>query len=142
MGQSVSGFTLDTLKRKKIEKFRKREKDVRIHQRLSALLWLADGRSLDEVAGGASREFQEARETIVEGAPAAATSDGQSAAGQPALTPEQRAAVDKYRSRHADLASRWDQQQLSLRDLRKELVKYYIQHGCQQLDERFGSGGQ
>jgi hypothetical protein len=51
MGHSGSGFTLDTLKRKKIEKFRKREKDARIHQRLSALLWLADGRTLDEVAG-------------------------------------------------------------------------------------------
>lgn len=98
--------------------------------------------SLDEVATGASREFQEARQSIAEGAPAMATSDDPPTAGQPQITPEQRAVADKYRSRHADLANRWDQRQLSPRDLRKELVKYYIQQGCQQLDERFGSGGQ
>jgi len=98
--------------------------------------------SLDEVATGASREFQEARQAIADGPPAVATSDDPPTANQPQLTPEQRAAADKYRSQHAELANRWDQRQLSPRDLRKELVKYYIQHGCQQLDERFGSGGQ
>lgn len=44
------GFTLDTLTRKKIEKWRRKQKDARLHNRLSALLWLSQGRSTDEVA--------------------------------------------------------------------------------------------
>ena len=50
MGQATGQFTLPTLVRKKIEKLRRQEKDSRIHNRLSALLWLADGYSADEVA--------------------------------------------------------------------------------------------
>ena len=41
---------LPTLVRKKIEKFRREKKDVRIHKRLSALLWLNKGYSAEEVA--------------------------------------------------------------------------------------------
>jgi transposase len=36
--------------RKKLEKLRRKEKDVRIHNRLSALLWLGQGRSSEQVA--------------------------------------------------------------------------------------------
>ena len=50
MEQSTRQFPLETLQRKKIEKFRRREKDARIHRRLSALLWLHKGYSLQEVA--------------------------------------------------------------------------------------------
>ena len=50
MEQMESRFTLPTLVRKKIEKLRRNERDVRIHNRLSALLWLADGYSTDQVA--------------------------------------------------------------------------------------------
>ena len=50
MPHATLGFTLDTLLRKKIEKLRREEKDVRIHNRLSALLWLARGLSFQEVA--------------------------------------------------------------------------------------------
>jgi transposase len=50
MTQAIGGFTLDTLLRKKFEKLRRKEKDVRRHNRLSALLWLGQGRSPDEVA--------------------------------------------------------------------------------------------
>jgi transposase len=50
MTQATIGFTLDTLLRKKFEKLRRQEKDVRRHNRLSALLWLGQGRSPDEVA--------------------------------------------------------------------------------------------
>lgn len=50
MTQATVGFTLDTLLRKKFEKLRRQEKDVRRHNRLSALLWLGQGRSPDEVA--------------------------------------------------------------------------------------------
>jgi transposase len=47
---ATAGFTCDTLLRKKIEKLRRKEKDVRVHNRLSALLWLGQGRTPDEVA--------------------------------------------------------------------------------------------
>jgi transposase len=50
MAQATGGFTLDTLLRKKIEKLRRKEKDVRIHNRLAALLWLDQGLALEQVA--------------------------------------------------------------------------------------------
>jgi transposase len=50
MGQTAGSFSLATLERKKLEKFRHKERDARIHNRLSALLWLADGHSAEEVA--------------------------------------------------------------------------------------------
>jgi transposase len=50
MAHATVGFTLDTLLRKKLEKLRLKEKDVRIHNRLSALLWLGQGRPVEEVA--------------------------------------------------------------------------------------------
>ena len=50
MGQATTEFKLDTLTRKKIEKRRRKQKDARLHSRLSALLWLADGYSTEQVA--------------------------------------------------------------------------------------------
>ena len=50
MGQTTGQFTLGPLVRKKIEKLRREKKDVRIHRRLSALLWLNKGYSAEEVA--------------------------------------------------------------------------------------------
>jgi len=50
MEQATSEFSLPTLVRKKIEKLRRHEKDARIHNRLSALLGLADGYSAEQVA--------------------------------------------------------------------------------------------
>lgn len=50
MEQPTGGFALATLVRKKIEKLRRKEKDARIHKRLSALLWLDNDYSPDEVA--------------------------------------------------------------------------------------------
>ena len=50
MAHATGGFTLDTLLRKKIEKLRRKEKDVRVHNRLSALLWLDQGWTFDQVA--------------------------------------------------------------------------------------------
>ena len=47
---TTAGFTLDTLARKKLEKLRRQEKDARLHNRFSALLWLGQGRSPAEVA--------------------------------------------------------------------------------------------
>ncbi len=50
MGQTTGQFKLETLVRKKIEKLRREKKDARIHKRLSALLWLNKGYSVEEVA--------------------------------------------------------------------------------------------
>jgi transposase len=50
MAHATVGFTLDTLLRKKIEKLRRKEKDARLHNRLSALLWLDQGWSPEQVA--------------------------------------------------------------------------------------------
>ena len=48
MAQGTSAFTMTTLERKRAEKFRRKDKDARVHARLSALLWLADGRTADQ----------------------------------------------------------------------------------------------
>jgi transposase len=50
MAPATSAFTMTTLERKRVEKFRRKDKDARISTRLSALLWLADGRPAEEVA--------------------------------------------------------------------------------------------
>jgi transposase len=50
MAQATVPFTMTTLERKRVEKFRRKERDGRIRDRLSALLWLADGRPSEEVA--------------------------------------------------------------------------------------------
>ena len=50
MALATGALAMTTLERKRIEKFRRKERDARIHSRLGALLWLADGRTADEVA--------------------------------------------------------------------------------------------
>jgi transposase len=50
MGKTTGPFSLPPLVRKKVEKFRRKEKDARVHKRLSALLWLNKGYSAEEVA--------------------------------------------------------------------------------------------
>jgi len=50
MAPGTSAFTMTTLERKRVEKFRRKGKDARVYARLSALLWLADGRTAEEVA--------------------------------------------------------------------------------------------
>jgi len=50
MAQGTSAFTMTTLERKRVEKFRRKDKDSRVYARLSALLWVADGRPAEEVA--------------------------------------------------------------------------------------------
>ena len=47
---TTAKFTLDTLARKQLEKRRRHEKDARLHNRCSAVLWLGQGRSPEEVA--------------------------------------------------------------------------------------------
>ena len=50
MTHTTAKFTLDTLARKQLEKRRRPEKDARLHNRCSAVLWLGQGRTPEEVA--------------------------------------------------------------------------------------------
>jgi transposase-like protein len=50
MSEQSTTFQLDPKDRRQIEKLSKKEKDVRIYARYLALLWLDDGKSIDEVA--------------------------------------------------------------------------------------------
>ncbi len=88
--------------------------------------------TLDEIAYGSSGEFREAREAIRLSREDAAPSD---AYENP--VPVERLTV--LRKRHDDLVRRWRSGDLSPRELRVDLVEYYIQEGCQQIDERFFS---
>ena len=56
MSEQDTAFRLDSQDRKKIEKLRKKEKDVRIYSRYLALLWLDDGKSVEEVASLLDRD--------------------------------------------------------------------------------------
>jgi hypothetical protein len=56
MSERGTAFRLDPADRKQIEKRRKKEKDSRIYTRYLALLWLDDGKSIDEVAALLDRD--------------------------------------------------------------------------------------
>ena len=56
MSEQGTTFRLKPEERKQIEKRRKMERDVRIYSRYQALLWLDDGKSLDEVAALLDRD--------------------------------------------------------------------------------------
>ncbi len=90
--------------------------------------------TLDDIAYGASAEFAAAERAIMDYGDMTPEQRGQ-------MTPEQRQETAKYRTRHADLAARWDSRQISPRTLRKELIKFYTDQGRQKLDERFVGGG-
>jgi transposase-like protein len=56
MSEQGTAFRLDPKDRRQIEKLRKKEKDSRIYTRYLALLWLDDGKSIDEVAALLDRD--------------------------------------------------------------------------------------
>lgn len=85
--------------------------------------------SLDVIARGASREYQQVRNAFqldaieeLENGPAG---------------DKQFAQIVRRRRKHADLFVRWEAGALTPRELRTELVDHYIQRGCRQLDNRF-----
>ena len=87
--------------------------------------------TLDEIAYGNSRQFLQARGSVILGPDPKPSEDA---------TPDQLAALAPLRKLHADLATLWDQKQLTPRRLRLELVKYYIAKGDRELDTRFFGG--
>jgi Homeodomain-like domain len=56
MSEHETAFRLDAKDRREIEKLRKKEKDARIYSRYLALLWLDDGKSVEEVAALLDRD--------------------------------------------------------------------------------------
>jgi hypothetical protein len=89
--------------------------------------------TLDEIAFGASAEFAAAERAIVDFPEMTPEQRSQ-------MTPEQRQDTAKYRTRHANLAARYDARQISPRGVRTELIKFYTDQGRQKLDERFVAG--
>ncbi len=85
--------------------------------------------TLDDIAEENLNGFAEARQAIMTG-PLDAAQAAQ-------VEAEQRQRTDRYLQRHADLVSRWSEGRLTPRQLRAELVKFYVQRGEQQINDRF-----
>ncbi|HTU26844.1 MAG TPA: hypothetical protein VMF30_15655, partial [Pirellulales bacterium] len=85
--------------------------------------------TLDDIAYGASGEFLKAQDAI-----RSAPADRRSERG---LTPAQRSAAATYRQRHPRQYELWRQGQISRRQLRIELVNYYVAQGRADIDRRF-----
>lgn len=85
--------------------------------------------TLDEIAEGNLTAFVEARAAITAGPMDAETREH--------YTPDAIQRIESYRKLHAQLYQQWAASQLSARELRIELVEFYVQRGQQQLDERF-----
>jgi len=91
--------------------------------------------TLDDITEANLNAFAESRAAITAG-----PIDGD-ARGQ--YTQDALNLIQAYRQRHAQLCQQWDAGQLSTRQLRIQLVEFYVQRGQRQLDERFfqfGSG--
>ena len=84
--------------------------------------------TLDEIAYGASGEYRKAR-SAMRAEPVRA--------GRRRQVDERTQQVQAYQQRHADLYQAFGSGNLSPRDLRTELVRYYIHLGNRQLDDRF-----
>lgn len=84
--------------------------------------------TLDEIAYGVSGEYRQSRAAI-RAEPVRATRFRQ---------PDERARqAQAYQRRHANLYQAYGAGNISPRDLRKSLVRYYIDRGNRQLDDRF-----
>ncbi len=85
--------------------------------------------TLDEIAYAASGDFLKAQDAI-----RSAPLDRRAERG---LTPAQRSAMATYRQRHPRQFEAWRQGQISRRQLRIELVSYYVAQGKAEIDRRF-----
>lgn len=85
--------------------------------------------TLDEIAFGASRDFLEARESLLDVPAAELARDGEPA--------DEVAVVEQFQRRHAALYKSARQGKRSSRQLRLELVKYYSDSGKRELERRF-----
>lgn len=84
---------------------------------------------LDEAARTASADYLTAQQAIKAGV---INRDSNSE-----LKPADIARIDKIREQHAELYRRWTTRQVAPRDLRVELINFYVAQGKRWLDERF-----
>ncbi len=85
--------------------------------------------TLDEIAEENLNEFAAAYAALTAG-PLDATSSRQ-------LTPEQIERIESYRRQHATLYQQRAEGRREPREVRRELVRFYVERGRRQLDERF-----
>ncbi|MFV2067083.1 MAG: hypothetical protein ACC645_08900 [Pirellulales bacterium] len=85
--------------------------------------------TLDQVATGSSRQFQQAWEAVRAGTRQELTTAG--------LTPAEMDQIEANRRGHAELWRRWLAEKISPRQLRMSLVQYYVRTGKRRLDSRF-----
>lgn len=88
--------------------------------------------TLDEVAYAASGDFVDARDAIRAGPVERLKDQG--------YEPDEIARFGELRARHAELHQRWEQRQISPRELRQWLVEYYTRQGRAGIDQRFFGG--
>ena len=86
--------------------------------------------TLDDVADACANGFYDARSAIVSGP--STDDDNESETDE-----VRRREIEELRSRHRELYKRWSGDEISPRQLRIELVKYYSAHGRALLDARF-----
>jgi len=90
--------------------------------------------TLDDVAYAASGDFVDARDAIRAGPLDQLKDQGYGS--------EDIAWFGELRGRHADLHQRWNERQISPRELRQALVDYYVRQGRAGIDQRFfGAAG-
>jgi len=87
--------------------------------------------TLDEIAFGASAEFLDARDILLEGSEQELIAEGADA--------EELKEVRAYRRRHSSLYDRVRRGQATRRQLRVELVDHYVRWGKAELERRFFS---
>ena len=85
--------------------------------------------TLDEIANTCVDEFLQARAAVI--------SSDLPAGERDAMTVQQRVILQRYQERHAKLVVAWSGEQLSPLDVRRQLVRFYIDQGTRQLDARF-----
>lgn len=85
--------------------------------------------TLDEIAFGASREFLEARDSLLDVPAAELARDGEAA--------DEVAAVERFQRQHASLYEAARRGRLGPRQLRLDLVEYYSDLGKHELEQRF-----
>ena len=87
--------------------------------------------TLDQIADENMNHFVDARRSLLSEPEKVLEKKGANAA--------QRRKASKFQLRHDELYLRVMRRQITLRELRTELVNYYIRRGKQQIDERFFS---
>lgn len=81
---------------------------------------------LDQVAQRSSAAFEHARNAV-----------RTPASELPNVSPADLGTYEQLRRRHADLVKQWESEELSPRNLRIQLVDYYIREGCREIDRQF-----